>query len=123
MRSSNPDSSAFTRGKPSAPPVNAGNYFWRAATIAEPAGGAPDQGPFAPAQPFSVDLLSLVNGTSIPRVAVAGGGLSGLTAALNLAATRKVAVLAKGALGQADIAHLRRRAEQARQCGEAEAVS
>jgi hypothetical protein len=31
--------------------------------------------------------------------------------------------LAKGALGQADIAHLRRRAEQARQCAEAEAVS
>lgn len=31
-----------------------GNYFWRAATIAEPAGGALDQGPFAPAQPFAV---------------------------------------------------------------------
>lgn len=31
-----------------------GNYFWRAATIAQLAGGAQDQGPFAPAQPFSV---------------------------------------------------------------------
>lgn len=31
-----------------------GNYFWRAATLAELATGAPDQGPFAPAQPFTV---------------------------------------------------------------------
>ncbi len=31
-----------------------GNYFWRAATVAELAGGALDQGPFAPAQAFTV---------------------------------------------------------------------
>ena len=31
-----------------------GNYFWRAATIAELPGGALDQGPFAPSQPFTV---------------------------------------------------------------------
>jgi hypothetical protein len=31
-----------------------GNYFWRAATVAELAGGALDQGPFAPAQTFTV---------------------------------------------------------------------
>lgn len=31
-----------------------GTYFWRAASVLELAGGAADQGPFAPAQPFTV---------------------------------------------------------------------
>ncbi len=31
-----------------------GRYFWRAASVLELAGGGADQGPFAPAQPFSV---------------------------------------------------------------------
>jgi len=77
-----------------------GNYFWRAASVRELPGGGGDQGPYAPAQPFSVannpnapDAAALQVGNEGPALQLRWPGGSGQSYRLQLASSQDFAAL------------------------------
>ena len=77
-----------------------GNYYWRAASVRELPGGGNDQGPYAPAQPFTVannpsapSAAALQVGSDGPSLQLRWPGESGQSFRLQLAAAEDFATL------------------------------